>query len=241
MLCLGNWSPYTSLVNQASFTKPLKMHYLILLILSLLSGAKFGRADPEDNYHGINIRLYGPGGNGWKSALDWDRTFSRIESAEFPFNAVRIYATQEQDGSYKPLPMIFDALKGHNVDILLGLYLADGQGQTMAQIMDQGRFAKEFEALKEGLRYAKSIGTIDRVIGISVGNEDLYRKALTPEQIIPMIQKIQEWLKTEFPETCIPVGHTDTYHEIIDPLNSGVRTYSNLCWTRSFGGQLILT
>jgi exo-beta-1,3-glucanase (GH17 family) len=92
----------------------------------------------------------------------------------------------------------------------------------------RGRFVSEFEWLRAGLEYAASIVMLDSIIGISVGNEDLYEKKKLPEVLAKMIEKVQESIKTWFPNApCIPVGHTDTYQKVLSDANSVVGIFQH--------------
>lgn len=188
---------------------------IALLSVFLALTTAFG-ADTGPFYRGINIRTWKSHQAEWKKPEDWDFSFARIKKLPFGFNAVRIYTARDGDNC-EPLPAVFDAAHKHDLDVLLGLYLDDGMTMTEAQVFETSRFAFEFEALKRGLRYAEQIGAIDQVIGISVGNEDLHNHRQTPKMLVKMIKSVQAWLRDEFGDRCIPVGHTDTYSNLVKP------------------------
>lgn len=186
--------------------------------LLALSGLAY--ASTNSSYKGINVRLLQSGGNGFKTKDQWMDSFRRIKALPANFTAVRVYATQE-GGEYRPLQWIIDASQEYGLDLLLGIYLDDGMGKASAEV-HKGRFATEFDELKRGLEYANTKGAFDSIIGISVGNEDFHDKKQRPDDVASMILKVQEYIKWRFNNRCIPVGHTDTYYEIMSPNNSEV-------------------
>lgn len=193
----------------------------ILTMLVALSGLVC--ANTGASYKGINVRFLQSGGTEFKTEDQWRESFRRIKALPANFTAVRVYATQEA-GGYRPLQWIVDASQEYGLDLLLGIYLDDGRGKSAAEVR-QGRFATEFDQLKQGLVYAATNGAIDSIIGISVGNEDFYDKKQRPADVASMILKVQEWVKLRFPTKCIPVGHTDTYHEVMNSHNSEVGSW----------------
>ena len=175
-------------------------------------------ASTTSSYKGINVRLLQSGGVGFKTKDQWSESFRRIKALPANFTAVRVYATQEA-GGYRPLEWIIDASQECSLDLLLGIYLDDGAGKLSAEVMN-GRFAPEFDELKRGLEYADEKGALDSIIGISVGNEDFHDKKQQPGDVATMISRVQEWIRSRFSGRCIPVGHTDTYYEIMSLNNS---------------------
>lgn len=194
--------------------------FTTLLALSGLTCATTGLS-----YKGINVRLQQSGGTGFKTRGQWFESFRRIKALPGNFTAVRVYATQEA-GGYRPLQWIIDASQQYGLDLLLGIYLDNGIGKSAAEVQ-KGRFATEFDELKQGLVYAATKGALDSIIGVSVGNEDFYDKKQRPEDVASMISKVQDYINVRFNGTCIPVGHTDTYHEIMNPNNSKVGSRTN--------------
>lgn len=185
--------------------------------LTLLGGAT---AATGPFYKGINVRMHEETGENFKTRDQWFEAFRRIKNLPTNFTAVRIYSTEE--GNYSPLPHIFDAAQTHGLDLLLGLYLDNATGTTSDYAINQGRFAVQFDQLRQGLEHASTSGALDGIIGISVGNEDFYDNKQRPEDVAAMIEKVQDYLSTSFPGRCIPVGHTDTYSEVMNDRNSKV-------------------
>jgi exo-beta-1,3-glucanase (GH17 family) len=169
-------------------------------------------------YRGFGVSAWQGGQNKpIKQQADWVSAFNRIKSTPGNFNAARTYAVQDTYNGVqtKALPTILAAANESNIDVLVGLYLGTN---------DNGfRFNQEFTVLKETL----SQHGLSHIIGITVGNEDLYRLATPPAQLASQITQVQSWLDTAFPGNCIPVGHVDTWTEIVNTTNIPVTEASD--------------
>lgn len=212
---------------------------------TLLTLSGFAYANTGPFHKGINVRLQQSGSTGFKTRDQWFESFRRISALPGNFTAVRLYATQEA-GGYRPLQWIIDASREYGLDLLLGVYLDNGTDKSSAEVQ-RGRFATEFDELKQGLVYAATKGALNSIIGVSVGNEDFHDKKQRPGDVVNMILKVQDWIHWRFNGTCIPVGHTDTYYEIMNPNNSEVGHWTSQldssinntsgCTSRRFPGR----
>jgi hypothetical protein len=220
---------------------------LSLIILSLLPpslAANTNTSTLNPFYHGINMRLASHTGTTYKTPTEWLNSFTRAKS--LGFNAVRIYSISDTQFSpsaapYEPLPSILDAASTTSVDVLLGLYLDAGfdTATRLPLLNSRLRFEREFAALKTGLEYAKERGMLDSVIGVSVGNEDLYEKRQDAGSLAGLIGEVQDWVKGL--GACVPVGHTETWDQILDEGNKAVSVFcyilKEICEGREWRGM----
>jgi exo-beta-1,3-glucanase (GH17 family) len=173
------------------------------------------------------MRLASHGGTQYKTATDWLTSFTAAKA--LGFNAVRIYSvsdtqfTSSPTTPHEPLPDILAAATTTNMDVLLGLYLDAGLDPSTQQKRPNSRlrFEREFAALKNGLLSAAGRAALDSVIGISVGNEDLYEGRQDAAHLAGLIAEVQEFVRKEL-GACVPVGHTETWGEIVDEDNKAV-------------------
>ena len=128
------------------------------------------------------------------------------------FASARFYTLLTPNTANEPLD-IFGPARDTNTSLLLGLYCSAG---------DDAFKNGELAALKKALDANKD-DFAKLVVGISVGNEDLYRQEAhesgptnldvgdTPENIIKYIGYTRDLLKQYNLESVIPVGHCDTW------------------------------
>ncbi|KAI1414812.1 glycoside hydrolase family 17 protein [Hypoxylon sp. FL1857] len=143
-----------------------------------------------------------------------------LAGAEGRFTAARLY-TSIQCGSAADPISAFQAAIDTDTHILVGLWASAGRDV----------YRNELNAL---IAAAKQLGTAftDRIIGISVGSEDLYRSSAqgqannagvgaTGAQIEGYIGWMRDWLRGTAVEGK-PIGHVDTWTAWILPENAGV-------------------
>jgi exo-beta-1,3-glucanase (GH17 family) len=179
-----------------------------------------GVAPPTNRtiYRGFGISAWQGGQNKpIKAQADWTAAFNRIKTIPGNFNAARTYVVQDTYNGVqtKALPTILAAANESDINVLIGLYLGTNDNGA--------RFNQEFGVLKDTL----SQFGLSHIIGITVGNEDLYRAATPPSHLASQIQQVQSWLDAQFPGNCIPVGHVDTWTEIVNSTNTAVTNASD--------------
>ncbi|KAB5531458.1 glycoside hydrolase superfamily [Coniochaeta sp. 2T2.1] len=146
-----------------------------------------------------------------KFKKDWVEEFTaaqNLEGAPGTFNAVRLYTNIQAYSVDDPIEA-FDAAIETDTSILLGIW-ASGTDNI----------DNEISALKKALtKYGKKL--TDRVIGISIGSEDLYRNSVTgiankagmgaqPDVLLGFINDYKKAVDGTALAS-VPVGHVDTW------------------------------
>ena len=130
------------------------------------------------------------------------------------FNSVRTF-TAIAPGSNPPQPLgAFAAAHASDMTILVGLYLSAGDAA----------FQRELAALEAAIKdpvYGSDLFP-NKIVGITVGNEDLYRQSANDpklgagdsvENIIKYVGQTRDLLRKYKLDTKIPVGHAETWSE----------------------------
>ncbi|KAI0532534.1 GPI-anchored cell wall beta-1,3-endoglucanase EglC [Xylaria digitata] len=153
---------------------------------------------------------------------DFKQLFERAKNlpGASGFTAARLYTSIQCGTSADPIEA-YKAAIDTDTGILVGLWASAGRNV----------FENELNAL---LAAAKKLGTAftDRVVGISVGSEDLYRNSVqgiansegpgcTAAEIQGYIGWMKDWIKGTLLEGK-PITHIDTWTAWVLPENSGV-------------------
>jgi glucan endo-1,3-beta-D-glucosidase len=165
---------------------------------------------------------------------DFVRFFNEAKSlpGASGFNTARLY-TSIQCGTDSDPISAFQAAIDTDTKILVGLWASAGRAA----------YEKELNAL---LRAARELGApfTDRIIGMSVGSEDLYRSSeqgkqnnagvgATGAEIEGYIGWMRDWIRGTALESK-PVGHVDTWTAWVLPENRGVARAVNWLGHNSF-------
>jgi len=165
---------------------------------------------------------------------DFVRFFNEAKSlpGASGFNTARLY-TSIQCGTAADPTSAFRAAIDTNTNLLVGLWASAGRDA----------YQNELNAL---LRGARELGTsfTDKIIGISVGSEDLYRSSeqgkkfkagvgATGAEIEGYIGWMRDWIKGTALESK-PIGHVDTWTAWVLPENRGVVNTVNWLGHNSF-------
>ncbi|KAI0012173.1 glycoside hydrolase family 17 protein [Xylariaceae sp. FL0662B] len=154
---------------------------------------------------------------------DFHSFFERAKNlagTEGHFTAARLYTSIQCGTSADPISA-FQAAIDTDTHVLAGLWASAGRAV----------YENELNAL---IGAAKTLGTAftDRVIGISIGSEDLYRSSpqgvannagvgATAQEIEDYIGWIRDWIRGS-PLEGKPIGHIDTWTAWVLPENAGV-------------------
>lgn len=153
---------------------------------------------------------------------DFVRFFNEAKSlpGASGFNMARLYTSIQCGTAADPISA-FRAAIDTDTKILVGLWASAGRAA----------YEKELNAL---IRGANELGTAftDRIIGISVGSEDLYRSSdrgkannagpgATGAEIEGYIGWLRDWIRGTALENK-PIGHVDTWTAWVLPENRGV-------------------
>jgi glucan endo-1,3-beta-D-glucosidase len=136
------------------------------------------------------------------------------------FTSARLYTTIEQNTATNPSSAIPAAIQ-QDVSLLLGIWGSGGQATV----------DNEITALKNAIAQYGSEFT-SRVVGISVGSEDLYRESPTgieamagiganPADIVNYINQVRSAIAGTGLSS-VPVGHVDTWTAWVNGSNSAV-------------------
>jgi glucan endo-1,3-beta-D-glucosidase len=165
---------------------------------------------------------------------DFVRFFNEAKSlpGASGFNTARLY-TSIQCGTDSDPISAFQAAIDTDTKILVGLWASAGRAA----------YEKELNAL---LRAARELGApfTDRIIGMSVGSEDLYRSSeqgkqnnagvgATGAEIEGYIGWMRDWIRGTALESK-PIGHVDTWTAWVLPENRGVARAVNWLGHNSF-------
>ncbi|KUI54502.1 putative glucan endo-1,3-beta-glucosidase eglC [Cytospora mali] len=194
------------------------MQYRFLTVSALVAGAS---ATSFPNYLGFNSGSSKADGSA-KFQSDFEQemnTAQNLKGAPGNFNAVRLYTNIQSYTTSDPI-QAFPAAIATNTSLLLGIWAS---GTTSIQ--------NEIAALKAGLA-AHGTDLADRIIGVSIGSEDLYRNSATgvtnkagigadPDVIVGFIKDF----KTAFADTAlkdVSIGHVDTWDAYTNGSNKAV-------------------
>lgn len=165
---------------------------------------------------------------------DFVRFFNQAKSlpGASGFNTARLYTSIQCGTSADPISA-FRAAIDTNTNLLVGLWASAGRDA----------YQNELNAL---LRGARELGTpfTDKIVGISVGSEDLYRSSdqgkknnagvgATGAEIEGYIGWMRDWIKGTALEHK-PIGHVDTWTAWVLPENRGVANTVNWLGHNSF-------
>lgn len=148
------------------------------------------------------------------------------------FNTARLYTSIQCGTAADPISA-FRAAIDTNTNVLVGLWASAGRDA----------YEKELNALIRGARELGKPFT-DRIVGISVGSEDLYRSSAqgkknnagvgaTGPEIEGYIGWMRDWIKGTGLEGK-PIGHVDTWTAWTLPENRGVANTVNWLGHNSF-------
>jgi glucan endo-1,3-beta-D-glucosidase len=165
---------------------------------------------------------------------DFVRFFNDAKSlANAPgFNTARLYTSIQCGTAADPISA-FRAAIDTDTNILVGLWASAGRGV----------YENELNALIRGANELGSAFT-DRIVGISVGSEDLYRSSpqgvannagvgATGSEIEGYIGWMRDWIRGSALENK-PIGHVDTWTAWVLPENRGVANAVNWLGHNSF-------
>ncbi|OAA62643.1 glycoside hydrolase family 17 protein [Niveomyces insectorum RCEF 264] len=186
-----------------------------------LAASALATAVSAQNYLGFSTGSTKVDGSA-KVQADYEAEFTaaqKLVGAPGVFNAARLY-TNIQGGSTADPIEAFAAAIATNTSLLLGIWCS---GTTTIQ--------PELTALKAGLaKYGKQLA--DRVIGISIGSEDLYRNSVTgvenkagvganPDVLVGFIKDYRSAFGNSLLKD-VPVGHVDTWNVFPNATNKAV-------------------
>jgi glucan endo-1,3-beta-D-glucosidase len=139
---------------------------------------------------------------------------ARNLSTDTPFDSARLFTCKQAGTLNEPIEA-FDAAVQSKTNLLLGFWISPAQkgGSTDDNVKN------EMTALEKGFRkHGKALA--DLVIGLSVGNEDIYRNEETPDQVgVPadVVSQTINQVKTNIAASSFakymedkPIGHVDT-------------------------------
>jgi len=165
---------------------------------------------------------------------DFVRFFNEAKSlpGASGFNTARLYTSIQCGTAADPISA-FQAAIDTDTKLLIGLWASAGRGI----------YENELNALLRGARDLGSAFT-DRIIGISVGSEDLYRSSpqgvannagvgATGAEIEGYIGWMRDWIRGTALESK-PIGHVDTWTAWVLPENRGVANSVNWLGHNSF-------
>lgn len=157
---------------------------------------------------------------GYDDFLSYFNTAKSLAGTPGTFTSARLY-TSIQCGTLNDPISAYQAAIDTDTSILVGLWASAGRGN----------YENELNSL---LRAAEQYGTAftDRVVGISVGSEDLYRSSpdgvaanagvgATGAEIEGYIGWLRDWIRGTALEGK-PIGHVDTWTAWVRPENAGV-------------------
>lgn len=182
-------------------------------------GFNYGSTNPDGSCRGYD---------------DFVKYFNRAKNlANAPgFASARLY-TSIQCGTVNDPIEAYRAAIDTDTSILVGLWASAGRGIIENEINSLKRAAEQF-----GTAFT------DRVIGISVGSEDLYRSSpqgvannagvgATGSEIEGYIGWLRDWIAGTALESK-PIGHVDTWTAWVLPENAGVVSSVNWLGHNSF-------
>lgn len=187
----------------------------------------------QNNVQGFNYGATNEDGS-CRSYDDFVSLFNRAKNLEGAsgFASARLYTSIQCGTAAEPISA-FRAAIDTDTSILVGLWASAGRPV----------YENELNAL---LAAARDLGTAftDRVVGISVGSEDLYRSSpegvannagvgATGEEIEGYIGWLRDWARGTSLESK-PIGHVDTWTAWILPENAGVAASVNWLGHNSF-------
>lgn len=185
------------------------------------------------NIQGFNYGATNEDGS-CRSYEDFVSLFNRAKNlAGAPgFASARLYTSIQCGTAAEPISA-FRAAIDTDTSILVGLWASAGRAV----------YENELNALLAG---ARNLGTAftDRIVGISVGSEDLYRSSAegqknnagvgaTGAEIEGYIGWMRDWIRGTALESK-PIGHVDTWTAWILPENAGVASSVNWLGHNSF-------
>ncbi|ROV97989.1 hypothetical protein VMCG_07044 [Cytospora schulzeri] len=194
------------------------MQLKALTATALIAGVS---AKSYPNYLGFNSGSTKSDGSA-KVQADFEQemnTAQNLKGAPGNFNAVRLYTNIQGSTTTDPI-QAFPAAIATNSSLLLGIWTS---GTTSID--------NEIAALKAGLA-AHGNDLADRIIGISIGSEDLYRNSVTgvtnsagigadPDVVVGFIKDF----KSAFANTAlkdVAIGHVDTWDAWTNGTNKAV-------------------
>ncbi|KAH8723020.1 glucan 1,3-beta-glucosidase-like protein [Phaeosphaeriaceae sp. PMI808] len=165
---------------------------------------------------------------------DFVRFFNEAKSLQGApgFTTARLYTSIQCGTTNSPIEA-FRAAVDTDTKVLVGLWASAGRGA----------YENELNALLAGARDLGSAFT-DRIIGMSVGSEDLYRSSpqgvannagvgATGAEIEGYIGWMRDWIRGTGLESK-PIGHVDTWTAWVLPENRGVANSVNWLGHNSF-------
>jgi glucan endo-1,3-beta-D-glucosidase len=180
-----------------------------------------GSASAQSVYQGFNYGATNPDGScrGYNDYVNYFNRAKNLAGAS-GFASVRLYTSIQCGTASTPIEA-FQAAIDTDTSILVGIWASAGRDVI----------GNEINALKAA---ASQLGTAftDRIVGISVGSEDLYRSS--PQGVAgnagvgatgAEIEGYIGWLKDWIAGTALqgkPIGHVDTWTAWILPENAGV-------------------
>lgn len=188
----------------------------------LSAAAAFGLAAAQAPVQGFNYGSTDADGScrTYDDFLSFFKEAKTLADTNGRFSAARLYTSVQCGTASNPISA-YQAAIDTDTKILVGLWASAGRDN----------YQNELYAL---LGAAKTLGTAftDRIIGISVGSEDLYRNSdqgklneagvgATGTEIEGYIGWLRDWVKGTLLEGK-PIGHVDTWSAWVLPDSAGV-------------------
>jgi glucan endo-1,3-beta-D-glucosidase len=173
-------------------------------------------------YTGFNYgAFWGEAGNAKKYA-DFHDSFDRAKnlSSPVPFNSARLYTCKEQGTTTNESTGAFQAAVETKTNLLLGFWITPAtRDASLTDIIN-----REIAALAEAFK-THGQPLADLIIGLSVGNEDVYRYNDSPGEVgvsasgvAAAIKTVRESIaKSSFAHFMEgkPIGHVDTVKHVV--------------------------
>ena len=178
--------------------------------------ATLSAANAQNGYKGFNSgSTFTTGQNKQQIDFAWEmRAAQQLAGTDGAWTSMRLYTMIQAGTKDDPISAIPAAIETKST-LLLGLWASE-----TADV-----FQNEINALKKAISQYGTAFT-DRVTGISVGSEDLYRDSIKeygagPAQLVDYINKV----KAAIAGTSLagkPIGHVDTWDAFVNPANKAV-------------------
>jgi glucan endo-1,3-beta-D-glucosidase len=201
------------------WSKAASLLALVSAVAAQSKGFNYGATNADGSCRGYN---------------DFVRFFNEAKSlpGASGFNTARLYTSIQCGTGADPISA-FQAAVDTDTKLLIGLWAS--AGRTV--------YENELNALLRGARELGSAFT-DKIIGISVGSEDLYRSSpqgvqnnagagATGAEIEGYIGWMRDWIRGTALESK-PIGHVDTWTAWVLPENRGVANAVNWLGHNSF-------
>lgn len=197
--------------------------FLALLVMAVTGLA--ADAVPETVW-GFSVNAHKQGTKDCKTVEDYENDYLMMSKIDARYKSLRTYGVE-----CKQLEVAgAAAAKVEGRTVLAGLWVA---GQQPDCHYDTTELQAELTRLNEG-----PVG-LKWLVGITLGNEDWYRKNTTGTQEIEGIEKLRTWIKdpkNKMPENIknLPLGHVDTWQRWLDETSVDVIKKTDLIGVNAF-------